>query len=78
MTARRSWTAETLHVVLDDATVDRLREAAAHRGIEVEQLIVQIIHHASWGSTVASVVHLPDSSFEPECEPGRTSQPKKF
>lgn len=39
---------EVLQVVLDDMTVDRLREAAAAREIEVEQLIVHVIHLASW------------------------------
>ena len=39
---------ELLQVVLDDATVARLRVAATQRGIEVEQLIVEVIHAASW------------------------------
>jgi predicted DNA binding CopG/RHH family protein len=36
-----------INVVLDDATIDRLRDAAMARGIELEQLIVQVIHLAS-------------------------------
>lgn len=39
---------EVLHVVLDDATVERLRLGARHRGVELEQLIVHVIHAASW------------------------------
>ena len=38
----------TLHVVLDDATVERLRRAADRAGVELEQLIVHVIHQASW------------------------------
>jgi hypothetical protein len=34
---------ELLQVVLDDSTVDQLRRAAADRGIEVEELIVQVL-----------------------------------
>lgn len=40
--------AEMLHVVLDEAAVDRLRVAAEARGIEIEQLIVELLHVASW------------------------------
>lgn len=46
--ARNQPQSETLHVVLDDATVERLRQAAASLQIEVEQLIVHVIHQASW------------------------------
>lgn len=34
-------------MVLDDETVERLRRAADAQGIEVEQLIVHVIHLAS-------------------------------
>lgn len=40
--------AAVLSVVLDDATVERLRAAAERSGVEVEQLIVHVIHVASW------------------------------
>jgi hypothetical protein len=41
--------ADVLHVVLDDDTIARLRDAAERSGIEieVEQLIVHVIHLAS-------------------------------
>jgi hypothetical protein len=51
MTGRHGWwspSTEALQVVLDDATVDRLRTAAEVRDIAVEQLIVQVLHHASF------------------------------
>ncbi|MDQ3757639.1 MAG: hypothetical protein M3394_07310 [Actinomycetota bacterium] len=38
---------ELIQVVLDDASVERLRCAAAGRGIDVEQLMVQLLHIAS-------------------------------
>lgn len=34
-------------MVLDDATVERLRRAAERSGVELEQLIVHVIHQAS-------------------------------
>lgn len=49
--ARSQSPAETLHVVLDDATVERLRQTADALGIEVEQLIVYVVHRASWAPT---------------------------
>jgi hypothetical protein len=45
---RRAEPNEIVHVVLDDATVERLRLAAAERHVEVEQLIVHVLHSASW------------------------------
>lgn len=39
---------EILQVVLDDLTVDRLRQAAVARDVEIEQLIVHVLHLASW------------------------------
>ena len=38
---------ETLQVVIDDATAERLRIEARARGIEVEQLIVRVMYLAS-------------------------------
>lgn len=50
MTRRRRLASsdDALHVVLDDATVARLRHAAERSGVELEQLIVHVIHSASW------------------------------
>lgn len=45
---RRREPTELINVVLDDATVDRLRMAAEGREIELEQLIVGILHRASY------------------------------
>jgi hypothetical protein len=39
---------DLIQVVLDDASVERLRCAAARRGIEVEQLMVELLHLASF------------------------------
>lgn len=39
--------ADLIQVVLDDATADRLRTAAGQRGMEVEQLIVDLLHTMS-------------------------------
>ena len=38
---------ETIQVVMDDATAERLRAGAEERGLEVEQLIVHVLHVAS-------------------------------
>lgn len=52
MTASRSDLFEgdddLIQVVLDDASVERLRDAAVQRGIEVEQLMVELLHIASF------------------------------
>jgi hypothetical protein len=45
---RESGPTDLIQVVLDDASVERLREAASGRGIEVEQLMVQLLHLASF------------------------------
>lgn len=38
---------ELVQVVLDDSTVERLRRLAVRHGVEVEQLIVDILYRAS-------------------------------
>jgi hypothetical protein len=45
--SRRSGATEVIRTVLDDRTVERLRDGADARGIEVEQLIVQLVVAAS-------------------------------
>jgi hypothetical protein len=52
-----------LQIVLDDATVERFREAATFRGIEVEQLIVHVMLIAS--HHVDDVLGLPFDRDEP-------------
>ena len=45
--SRRTGATEVIRTVLDDRTVERLRDGAEGRGIEVEQLIVQLVVAAS-------------------------------
>lgn len=40
---------ELVQVVLDDGTVERLRRAAVRQGLEVEELIVDVLYRASLG-----------------------------
>ena len=40
---RRSQSTDVIRMVLDDDTVERLRVAAEARGIDVEQLLVQLL-----------------------------------
>ena len=44
---RRTGATDVIRTVLDDQTVERLRAAAERRGVEVEQLIVQLVVAAS-------------------------------
>lgn len=65
---------ELVQVVLDDATVDRLRLVAAARGVELEQLIVNVLHLASCHPDAPDslaerqefVTHLPAAVVEGE------------
>jgi len=45
--SRRTGATEVIRTVLDDRTVERLRDSAEARSIEVEQLIVQLVVAAS-------------------------------
>lgn len=45
---------DLIQVVLDDETAARLRQSAAERGMEVEQLIVDLLHAMSIDLTIAS------------------------
>ena len=45
--SRRAGATEVIRTVLDDRTVERLRDGAEARGVEVEQLIVQLVVAAS-------------------------------
>lgn len=56
MRRRLRETTDIIDVVLDDAAVDRLRSVAEARGIEVEQLIVSLLHAAS--ERIAAGEHL--------------------
>ncbi|MBW3669144.1 MAG: hypothetical protein KY443_08025 [Actinobacteria bacterium] len=38
---------DLIQVVLDDETAERLRQTASERGMEVEQLIVDLLHTRS-------------------------------
>ena len=44
---RRTGASDVIRTVLDDRTAERLRDAAERRGVEVEQLIVQLVVVAS-------------------------------
>lgn len=44
----RNEAADLIQVVLDEASVERLRDAATLRGVELEQLMVQILHTTSY------------------------------
>jgi hypothetical protein len=67
---RREEPSDQLNVVLDDATVGRLRVIAAKRGIEVEQLIVQLVCHASqWPDVALPPVRAPAPDSQPTAPP---------
>lgn len=68
MRAGRRWRVpdETIQVVLDDATAARLRVAAAERSMDVERLIVEILHAASHGIPASWDVVAPDGSGSDE------------
>jgi len=46
-TPKRAKPDERIQVMLDDLTVERLREAAEARGVEIEQLLIQLLVAAS-------------------------------
>ena len=56
--SRRAGANEVIRTVLDDRTVERLKEGAEARGIEVEQLIVQLVVAAS--QRIDELVGRPD------------------